>query len=69
MLNISLKTMERQLFTAASDPGNLEWTCVGYGQDPKSGVNYIVGTTFDSTNNRSRLNTFLIKDVTFKGPV
>lgn len=69
MLNITIKTLEGQLFTTQLDPNQTEWTCVGYGQDPKAGVCYIVGTTFDSVNNRSRLNTFLFKDVSFKGQV
>jgi hypothetical protein len=69
MLNITIKTVENQLFTSTMDPGSSQWTCIGYGQDPKSGVNYVVGTTFDSVNNRSRMATFLIKDVTFIGPI
>lgn len=70
MLSINIKSVEGQLFTTPNLPDTTtEWTCLGYGQDPKSGVNYVVGTTFDSVNNRSRIATFLIKDVSFKGQV
>jgi len=70
MLNITIKTVEGGIFTT---PGlsdtTTEWTCIGYGQDPKSGVNYVVGTTWSQINNHSRLATFLIKDVVFKGQI
>ncbi len=68
MLNINIKSVEGVIFTTPHLPDpTTEWTTLGYGQDPKSGVNYVVGTTFDSVNNRSRIATFLIKDVEFKG--
>ena len=65
MLTINIKSVEGKTFTTTISA--TEWTCLGFGQDPKSGVNYFVGTSFDAVNNRSHTATFLIKDVTFKG--
>ncbi len=68
MLTINNKSVEGQTFTTTNlTDSTTEWICLGYGQDPKSGVNYVVGTTFDSVNNRSRIVTFLLKDVSFRG--
>lgn len=49
-------------FTAL-DP-NQEYVCVGYGQNETF---LIVGSSFDSANNRSTLKTFKLSDVKFKG--
>lgn len=46
-----------------NDP-NLEYTCVGYCANETF---LIVGSQFDSTNNRSTLKTFKLSDVKFKG--
>jgi len=68
MLHINIKAIEGTLFLTPKLPDpTTEWTTLGFGQDPKSGVCYIVGAAFDSVNNRSRIATFLVKDVEFKG--
>lgn len=50
-------------FTSTSDPIN-EFTCIGYGQNETF---LVVGTSFDSANNRSIVRTFKFSDVKFKG--
>jgi hypothetical protein len=47
------------------DP-NITYTCIGYGQDPTTGANYVVGVQYDSVNNRSIVRTFLFKDANLK---
>lgn len=67
MLNIDTKSV---LVIGAgfykTDP-HMTYICIGYGQDPTSGANYIVGKEFDSTNNRTTIKTFLFREVTFVG--
>jgi len=65
MLNINTKTLEGSSFTVR-DP-NITYTCIGYGQDPTSAANYVVGITWDQANNRTSIKTFLFKEVTFVG--
>jgi hypothetical protein len=66
MLNIRIETLEGKPYISTLDQTSTEWICIGYGQDPKSGVNYVVGTQWDQVNNRSHIATHLLKDVTFK---
>lgn len=47
----------------AFDP-NTEWTCLGYGCNDTF---LIVGSNFDSTNNRTTVKTFKMSDVKFHG--
>lgn len=65
MLNINFSTIEGLEFTAF-DP-NIHYKCIGFGQHPTEGVNYAVGAYYDSTNNRTEIKTFLLKDVKFLG--
>ncbi len=48
-----------------NDP-KCEYTCIGYADN---GTLLIIGAYFDSVNNRSKLKTFKLTDVTFKGQV
>jgi hypothetical protein len=48
------------------DP-NTVWICIGYGQDPKSATNYIVGITHNTSNDSTTIKTHLLKDVVFSG--
>lgn len=52
--------------TFTTDNSNTEWTCVGYG---KNETFIIIGTKFDSVNNRSSLKTFKLSEVSFKGEI
>lgn len=61
-LHINSKAIEGKPFTIAGDPN--EYTCVGFAANDTF---LIVGTTFDSVNNRSVVGTFKFKDVKFKG--
>lgn len=62
MIHINEAAIVGQTFTAF-DP-NAEWTCIGYACNDTF---LIVGTNFDSTNNRSTVKTFKFQDVKFKG--
>lgn len=66
MLNIQEKSIIGAEFYTKLD-SNTIYTCIGYGQNPSSGAMFFIGTVWDSTNNRSRVDSFLLKDVTFKG--
>ena len=46
-----------------------EWTCIGYGCPPDKGWPYVVGKTFDSTNNRTTCQTFRFADIKFMGEI
>ena len=48
---------------------NNTYTCIGYGQNPDAGANYIVGSLYDSVNNRTLISTHLIATVRFKGKI
>lgn len=61
---IDPKAIVGKTFTAL-DP-NQEYTCVGYGQNETF---LVIGSSFDSANNRSNLKTFKMSDVKFKGEV
>lgn len=65
MLHINSTTIEGQVFTA-NDP-NTTYLCIGYGQDPTSAANYVIGECWDQTNNRTKIKTFLLKDISFIG--
>ena len=61
---IDPKAIVGQTFSA-NDP-NTEYVCVGYGQNETF---LIIGSYFDSPNNRSSLKTFKLSDVKFKGNI
>ena len=46
------------------DDPKIEYECVGYAANETF---LIIGSVFDSANNRSQLKTFKLSDVTFKG--
>lgn len=50
-------------FVSTVDPTS-EFKCIGYGQNETF---LIIGSTFDSTSNRSIVRTFKFSDVKFKG--
>jgi len=61
---IEPKAIVGKKFTAL-DP-NLEYECVGYAANETF---LVIGSNFDSQNNRSTLKTFKLSDVKFKGEV
>ncbi len=61
---IDPKSIVGQIFSA-NDP-NTEYTAVGYGQNETF---LVIGSHFDSVNNRSSLKTFKLSDVRFKGNI
>lgn len=65
MLSISAASIIGQSFTVR-DP-NINYLCIGYGQDPTSAANYVVGELWDQASNRTQIRTFLFKEVTFIG--
>jgi hypothetical protein len=65
MLNINPHSIIGQSFTV-NDP-NISYLCIGYGQDPTSAANYVVGECWDQPSNRTKISTFLFKQVTFVG--
>jgi hypothetical protein len=68
MFHIPIELIENQLFQTPSSPGPIvDYTCVGYGQNPDKGTPWVVGMQFDSANNRTVLSTHLLKDVKFIG--
>jgi len=71
MLNIDLTVLKGKTFicTNTKNDPNTEYTCIGVGQNPETGVNYVVGVVFDAPNNRSEIKTELIKDVKFIGNI
>lgn len=48
----------------SKDNPTTEYECIGYSNE---GTLLIIGTTFDSTNNRSSLKTFKLTEVNFFG--
>ena len=71
MLHIDLKIIEKKYSSRNSVKGNISdpypYTCIGYGQAPDTGVNYIVGTFYDPQQNKTSIFTHLLKDVDFEG--
>ena len=67
MLDIDAKLIRGQHFYSTTSTNTTQYICIGVGQNPASGVDYIVGMEFDSTNNRTLIHTHLLKNVTFKG--
>lgn len=49
-----------------TDP-NRTYRCIGYGQAPDNNANYVVGTHWDQASNRTTVETFLFKEITFVG--
>lgn len=62
---IDPKSIIGQRFHPTNDPTN-DYECVGYSDH---GTLLVIGTVFDSVNNRSYLKTFKLTDVTFVGKV
>jgi len=67
MLNINTKAVEGKTFYKNNDQSLTEHTCIGVGQAPDTGANYVVGVAWDQANNRSKVDTFLLKDITWVG--
>lgn len=66
MFELNNKSIVGQQFHKTADP-NVVFTCIGYGQHPTTGAMFFAGTSWDQQNNRSKVDTFLLKDVTFVG--
>ena len=62
MIHINENAIVGQTFTVL-DP-NLEYTCIGYGQNETF---LVVGSYYDATANQSQLKTFKLSDVKFVG--
>lgn len=61
---IDPKSISGKTFTSSSGVANVEYTCIGYGQNETF---LIIGSYYDSVNNRSTVKTFKFGDVQFKG--
>jgi hypothetical protein len=64
MLYIEPKLLVGRKFSA-NDP-KIEYTCIGYAQNDTC---LIVGSYFDTVNNRSELKTVKMTDAKFKGDI
>lgn len=64
MLHIDTTQLVNATYAVTSNPSET-FTCIGYGQHPTTGVNYVVGVKYDSVNNRNSYPTHLLKDVVF----
>lgn len=67
MININLKYIEGQKYFSTGADSATEYTCVGFGQSPSDGANYIVGASWDQASNRTLICTHLFKNVRFLG--
>jgi len=74
MLQVDLKYFIGKQYYK-SDP-NLTYVCVGVGQSPDTGANYVVGALVENSANpqsasptQSSVRTDLLKDVTFIGDI
>jgi len=67
MLQIKNEIIDGASFDINGPNGSITYTCIGHGQNPASGADYIVGATYDHVNNRTNVKTFLLREVTFKG--
>jgi hypothetical protein len=67
MLHINLAALEGQSFVGTGVDTTTEYVCIGYGQSPSDGANYIVGQTWDQASNRTIIQTFLFKNLRFIG--
>jgi len=68
MLHIDPNTIIGQCFVTQID-ANTQFLCIGYGQDPTSAANYVVGEHWDQASNRTSIKTFLFKEVKFMGKI
>lgn len=68
MLHIDPSTIIGQCFVGNMD-ANCQYLCIGYGQDPTSAANYVVGEHWDQASNRTSIKTFLFKEVKFIGKI
>jgi hypothetical protein len=64
MLQIEFEKLKGKTFT--DNLGN-KFICIGYGQAPDTGANYVVGAIYDQQRNDTMLKSALIKDVKFEG--
>ena len=62
MIHINDSSIIGQTFNAF-DP-TIDYTCIGYGQNDTL---IIIGTNFDTVNNRSSVKSFKLSEVKFKG--
>ena len=67
MLHINLTALQDKIFVGTGVDTTTQWTCIGYGQDPTSAANYVVGMSWDQASNRTIIKTFLLKEVRFHG--
>jgi hypothetical protein len=67
MLSINTEAIVGQPFRSTGVDTTTEYTCIGYGQDPRSAANYVVGMWWDQPSNRTHVSTFLLKEVRFVG--
>lgn len=67
MLYIDQTKLVGKEFVSTTDPSNTKYDCIGYGQSPETGANYLVGARFDSANNRTEIFTILLKDIKILG--
>jgi hypothetical protein len=63
-LNIDSSAIVGKTFTV-NDP-TLEYTCIGYAANETF---LVVGSRFDSVNNRSTVHTFKVSEVKFQGAI
>ncbi len=63
-IQINLDAFKGKEFTAF-DP-NITWVCQGFAANDTF---LVIGTNFDSTNNRTYVKTFKLSDVKFHGEI
>lgn len=72
MLLMDIAPLKGKVFHKVSgkdaDP-NVEYTCIGVGQNPETGTNYAVGLVFDAPNNRTEIKTEKWSDIQFVGQI
>ena len=68
MLSINQIVLDGAQFPSPND-SSIIYTSIGFGQDPTSGANYIVGVEWDAVSNKTSIRTFLLKDVKFVGKI
>jgi len=63
----SLNLLEGKVFNTTGIDSKTDFTCIGVGQG--DGHPYVVGLSWDQTNNRTRISSHLFKDVIFVGKI
>lgn len=66
MLHIDMEKLKGKTYT---NKDNVTFICVGYGQNPSTGANYVVGANYDATTQKSIVATDLFRDVKFDGEI